>query len=454
MKLERLHEISKEKGYQFKYDEKTGITIFSGKNDNISFRIKQLPKNLVFKNKGDVKLELLKKLPTTIAFENGGNIYLGETTEIPEGYNQFGNNGNLVPENIALKRPKVKYFFSEEFLFFLQDNIKNKWIAKLAELNNSYVEETDEFQGSFIDCHDDVTFLPIKSIFKNYNQYLEEQKEAERIAAEKAAKDAEKAAEKATKGKKTKKAAGEVVVGNAPFRAAAGDQPVARPVYAMPVDKRAEKAKKRGGIDHYLSVYKNNLLKEGLKNKIKMGRFIKRIFKEMTDPEVEEVVNLYKGFQNSKDCGLEVVRGNDIVKFYNRNNQTAGSSGRLANSCMNYNDAKDERHRNLNFYASIPNCGLLILRDPKNKEKIIGRALIWSANNGKTYVDNIYTAQEADIYIYRRYIKMNACLSSLNGDGTGLVIDCPEATSKLEHYMPYLDTMSYDIKRNQVLSRR
>ena len=433
MKLERLHEISREKGYQFKYDEKTGITIFSSKNDNISFRIKQLPKNLVFKNKGDVKLEILKKLPTTIAFENGGNIYLGETTEIPEGYNQFGNNGNLVPENIALKRPKVKYFFSEEFLFFLQDNIKNKWIAKLAALNNSYVEETDEFQGSFIDCHDDVTFLPIKSIFKNYNQYLEEQKEADRKAAEKAEKDA-------AKGKKTKKVA--------------GDQPVARPVYAIPVDKRAEKAKKRGGINHYLSVYKNNLLKEGLKNKIKMGRFIKRLFEEMTDPEVEEVVNLYKGFQNSKDCGLEVVRGNDIVKFYNRNNQTAGSSGRLANSCMNYNDAKDERHRNLHFYASIPNCGLLILRDPKNKEKIIGRALIWSANNGKTYVDNIYTAQEADIYIYRRYIKMNACLSSLNGDGTGLVIDCPEATSKLEHYMPYLDTMSYDRKRNQVLSRR
>src|ERR1700761_2143354 len=176
MKLERLHAISKEKGYQFKYDEKTGITIFSSKNDNISFRVKQLPKNLVFKNKGDVKLEVLKKLPTTTAFENTGNVYLGETTEIPTGYSQFGNNGNLVPENIELKRPKVKYFFSEEFLFFLQDNIKNKWISKLAEINNTFIEDDDEFQGSFIDCHEDVTFLPIKSIFKNYQEYQEEQR--------------------------------------------------------------------------------------------------------------------------------------------------------------------------------------------------------------------------------------------------------------------------------------
>lgn len=433
MKLERLHEISKEKGYQFRYDEKTGITIFSNKNDNISFRVKQLPKNLVFKNKGDVKLEVLKKLPTTTAFENGGNIYLGETTEIATGFNQFENSGNLVPERPDLKRPKVKYFFSEEFLFFLQDNIKNKWIAKLASLNNTFIEKDHEFQGSFIDCHSDVTFLPLKSIFKNYGEFLEEQRKEK----EKAEKAAAKAAEKAEKsGKKsTKKVEARV------YR------------HADLVNTKT-KSKKPTGIDNYLSIYKNNLLKEGLKNKIKMGRFIKRLFPEMTDPDVEEVVNLYKGFQNSKDCGLEIVRGKEIVHFYNRKNQTSGSSGRLANSCMNYNNDKDDRYRNLQFYASIPNCGLLILRDPKNKEKIIGRALIWNANNGKTYVDNIYTSKEADIYIYRRYIKMNGCFSSLNNDAKGLVIDCPEATAKLDHYMPYLDTMSYDRKKNQVISRR
>lgn len=434
MKLERLHEISKQKGYQFKYDEKTGITIFSSKNDSISFRIKQLPKNLVFKNKGDVKLEVLKKLPTTTVFENGGNVYLAESTELPEKYNQFCNNGNLIPERPEIKKPKVKYFFSEEFLFFLQDNIKNKWIAKLASLNNTFVEEEHEFQGSFLDCHEDVTFLPLKSIFKKYKEFQDEQQKEK----EKAAKAAEKAAEKAAKsGKKV-----------------AAARPVARPAYDRYGNATEKKSNKPTGIDHYLSIYKNNLLKDGSKNKIKMGRFIKRLFPEMTDPEVEEVVNLYKGFQNSKDCGLEIVRGKDIVKFYNRNNQTTGSSGRLANSCMNYSNDKDERYKNLQFYASIPNCGLLILRDPKNKEKIIGRALIWSAKDGQTYVDNIYTAQEADIYIYRRYIKMNACLSSLNGDAKGLVVDCPPETSKLDHFMPYLDTMNYDKQKNQVVSRR
>lgn len=430
MKLERLHEISREKGYQFKYDEKTGITIFSSKNENISFRIKQLPRNLVFKNKGDVKLELLKKLPSTTVFENGGNVFLGENTELAEKYNQFCNNGNLIPERPELKRPKVKYFFSEEFLFFLQDNIKNKWIAKLAQLNNTYIEDDSIFQGSFIDCHDDVTFLPLKSIFKKYNQFREEEKIEKEKAAAKAAKDAEKAS------KKSKKiaAAVELVYDN--------------------YGRKVKKKDKPSCIDNYLSVYKNNLLKDGEKNKIKMGRFIKRLFPEMTDPEVEEVVNLYKGFQNSKDCGLEIVRGKDIVKFYNRNNQTTGSSGRLANSCMNYSTEKDERYKNLQFYASIPNCGLLILRDPKNKEKIIGRALIWSTNNGTSYVDNIYTAQEADLYIYRRYIKMNGCLSAINGDAKGLVVECPKETAKLDNYMPYLDTMSYDRNKNQVLSRR
>jgi hypothetical protein len=435
MKLDRLHEISKEKGYQFRYDPKTGITIFGRKNENISFRIKQIPRNIVFRNKGDVKLELIKKLPNTISFENGGNVFLGEITEIPENYNQFNNTGNLIPENIVLKRPKVKYFFSEEFLFFLNDNIKNKWIKKLSEINNTYIEKDDAFQSSFIDCHDDVTFLPLKSIFSKYGEYKEEKKKQE---------EKEKAAELERAAKAVKKTA---------TKAGAVDR-VARELRIDPNDQKSKKKKNREGIDNYLANNKGILLKEGLKNKIKIGRFMKRLFPEMTDPEIEEVVNLYKGFQNSKDCGLEIVRGEQIVHFYCRKNQTVGSSGRLANSCMNYNDEKDERFRNLQFYSSIPNCGLLILRDPANKEKIIGRALHWKASDGRTYVDQIYTAKEADTYIYRRYIKMNGCLSAMNGDVSKLEIECSDKTAKLDHYMPYLDTMNYDRKSNKVMSRR
>lgn len=314
------------------------------------------------------------------------HVYLAGTTVIPAKYKGATNKGNIYPENLKLRLPRIKYYFSEEFCYFMQDNIKNKWVAKLAKLNNTYIGEDDDLCVSFIDCIDDISVLPIKQIYNLYNE--------------------------------------------------------------------ANKTGRYPTIENYFVYNKNILLTAGLKNKIKPGRFLRKLFPEITNTELEEFVNMFKAFKNKQDFGLEIIRGNDIVKYYNRANQVESSSGRLHNSCMNYTTETDQKYKNLHFYANVPNCGLLILKE-KDSEKIRGRAFIWTSADNKTYVDCLYTVKESDNFIYKKYIAVNKCLSNTNGDSlTDFIVECPPEVQKLEHYMPYLDTLRYDKKRNVIVAQR
>ena len=385
MRLQRLHEICAQKGYAFTYEN--DITTITADGD-ISFRIRSLPANIVFNNKGNVKLEILRRLPATTQFKNKKDVSIAPETIIPEEFKGFKNKGNIIPENYKYKVPKVKYQFSDELNYFIQENkANNKWVDKLAKLNNKYLKSKDKLQGSFIDCIDDISFMPVDKIHKSYQEA------------------------------------------------------------------------KQGGVryaalDNYTNNSKYNLIKEGLKNTIKFGRFMKKLFADITDTEVEEVVNMFKAFKNSGDCGLEIVTGKDIVKYYNRANQETASSGRLYNSCMNYTAETDNRFTNLHFYANIPNCGLLILRS-KDSEKIRGRALIWTTKDGQKYVDNIYVAKESDMFIYKKYIAVNKCLSYINNDSIkDVVIDCPKDLKTKGNIMPYLDTLRFDEKKHVIISQR
>ena len=423
MKLSRLHEICSKKGYEFKYEN--DITTFIGKTD-ISFRIKSIPGNLVFKNKGSIKLELASEIPTTTLFLNKGSVTIGPDTVIPENFKGFRQKGGLSPENYKYKLPIINYQFSEEFAFFLQDNIKNKYVAKLSKMNGTSVD-SEGFDGSFIDCiGEDITFIPTKNIHKKYKVVVD--KEIEARAAAKLIEDAAK-----LKAKLEAKDSGV-------------EAPKAKKVKTSSYNNNMYST-----IQNYFAANKNLLFKEGEKNKIKIGRFIKKIFPNMADGEVEEFVNLFKAFKNGTQCGLEIVRGEDIVKFYNTNNQVMP----ITSSCMNYsNPEKDIKFKNLHFYANIPNCGLLVLRD-NDSDKIRARALIWNSTDNRTLVDHIYTTRQSDIYIYKRYIAINKCLSKTNGDAVrDFVVSCPEEVKHLEHYMPYLDTLVYDKKQNIVTGNR
>ena len=243
--------------------------------------------------------------------------------------------------------------------------------------------------------------------------------------------------------------------------------------------------KKDGKVDsfnNYLCDFKKECFSEGLKNKVKTGRFIKKMFPNTPDSEVEEFVNLYKSFRNSGNYEIEIVYGEDIRTYYYKDNYDTIVDSVLHQSCYSWLTREDlhpnnklNLYKQLEFFVNNPNVGLVILREknaPINKmgklkkdgtpdkrfkneyreiRKIKGRALIWSCTNGKKYIDQLYTTKNAENYIYRRYAIENSYLCYDAGDSyAGLEIQVPESIRNLEVIPEYLDTLNYDEDKNVI----
>lgn len=162
---------------------------------------------------------------------------------------------------------------------------------------------------------------------------------------------------------------------------------------------------------------------------------------EITDKEIEEFVNKYKSMKTIDDYEFVIVRGDDIIKYYDRANQDCASSSSLYNSCRNYTDKNDIKVKYCKFYASTPEtCGLLLIKY-KGEEKIRGRAFIWNTSDGKVFVDYAYTSTAIEANLYREYIKKNGHLS---GSAKGITVNVNQVCRTLDPQIPYLDTFAYD----------
>lgn len=142
-------------------------------------------------------------------------------------------------------------------------------------------------------------------------------------------------------------------------------------------------------------LYFSNLTTDVKKNKIKIGRFIKKIIPYYSDTDVEKLTNDIKSFKNN--LNFYIVEGDDIAKYYNRGSDLI-LKGTLGYSCMN-NVSKIW----LEIYTeNEESCRLLILL---NKDKqLVGRALLWKIEsdlNTNYYMDKQYVT---DDYMYNMFI--------------------------------------------------
>jgi hypothetical protein len=185
---------------------------------------------------------------------------------------------------------------------------------------------------------------------------------------------------------------------------------------------------------------------------INAGRlFIKILTKAKVNfeqSEIEKLVNLYKSSYdklNGKKF-FELVEGDDILKYYHEKNYDV-NSGDLSNSCMRY----EKCQKFLNIYTKNPNqVKLLVLKLNPDSEKIIGRSLIWKLDNGKYYMDRVYTSFSSDIDLYRKYAKENSYLDYYDDDSE-LVVSLENFDFK---YYPYMDSMIYlDIDSGKISNR-
>jgi len=124
---------------------------------------------------------------------------------------------------------------------------------------------------------------------------------------------------------------------------------------------------------------------------IKVGRFVRRFLgDEFSDSQIEDFVNQWKSLKISSQK-FETRSGNEIVDAYNTKNYS-GEEGYnpLWNSCMN------DRTDLIDFYLYVKDLEIVVLLDSENK--IMGRSLLWTDEEGRKLLDRIYYINDKDYY--------------------------------------------------------
>jgi hypothetical protein len=178
-------------------------------------------------------------------------------------------------------------------------------------------------------------------------------------------------------------------------------------------------------------------------NNMKIGKFVNRLFKgSYTDKQIEDFVNMFKAVTKKEDELFELVKGDEIKKWYNYSNYYS-DSGHLGSSCMRNKDPKF-----FDIFSENPEvCQLLIL---KKDDKILGRALVWKTDKG-IFMDRQYTNFEHDVEKFKNYAKEKGWLfktaNSVNNynvtdnKGNESIIHMKVSLKKCEFdYYPYMDT--------------
>jgi hypothetical protein len=146
------------------------------------------------------------------------------------------------------------------------------------------------------------------------------------------------------------------------------------------------------------------------RQEIRIGRIIRLILQanSITKPAaaIEVFVNEFRSILsilNDVFSRFEIVEGDDLGFWYNRNNYQDPHRGTLGTSCQAVGNL-----RWLEIYIDNPQTvKLLILKSEDTDSKIVGRALLWSLENGQKLVDRIYVTKDSDRNIFLEYAKQN-----------------------------------------------
>ena len=220
---------------------------------------------------------------------------------------------------------------------------------------------------------------------------------------------------------------------------------------------------------------------EKFRNTIKIGKLIRKLFPDifldngLPGKDIESFVNLYKTIFNENDVSklFGVVKGKDIIHWYRLENYGNDKyNSILGNSCMSV-DCDDF----INFYTiNQKKVSMLILYEDDNKEKIVGRSLLWNVDeiNGKEdkriFMDRIYTIHEYQINYFIKYAKKhNYLYKETQAADEKYIVDSKISNKKdneivpdilslyvhninLSRYYPYLDTLKYLDQDRKILT--
>ena len=183
--------------------------------------------------------------------------------------------------------------------------------------------------------------------------------------------------------------------------------------------------------------------------KLKIGRYINRLLdlyfntdkierKVYSASDIEKFVNAFTSAMEFNKNALnffEVVKGDDIIKWYYNENYAA-RTGQLGQSCMQYDKCKEY----FSIYEENPEvCQLLILKDTTG-QKIMGRALLWNTDNGDKYMDRVYTNKDSLLNLFDKWAEQNGYLKNFKNNQGNLKVK----VKPMDYgQYPYMDTFKY-----------
>ena len=189
---------------------------------------------------------------------------------------------------------------------------------------------------------------------------------------------------------------------------------------------------------------------------MKIGRLLVKLLGDKFDPRnIENFVHLYKQ-ENIDDLDFEVVQGDDILKYYTRNNYES-DSGMLGMSDMNNYPEK------VKWFVEHPEKVSLLIAKHSGSDKIVGRALLWKIDEvDGEHVDNVflldrqYGTEEIYAASLRKaakdagYIVRNSGIESDIKDELAIKIDI-DVNNLNPDKLPWFDTFKYYDKDRKAL---
>ena len=159
-------------------------------------------------------------------------------------------------------------------------------------------------------------------------------------------------------------------------------------------------------------VDKPSLVFKRSRQEIRLGRAIRLLLAAynvkastpfpIVDAQVELFVNDYRAafaIANNVFSRFEIVEGEQLLYWYHRDRYEFRHQGMLGSSCQAVG-----RRDWLQIYIDNPQTvKLLILKSENTDAKIVGRALLWTLDDGRTLMDQIYTSRDSDNRVFREY---------------------------------------------------
>ena len=184
----------------------------------------------------------------------------------------------------------------------------------------------------------------------------------------------------------------------------------------------------------------------------KPGGFISKVFKNISEKEVEKFSTLFRSEVSKPKLDFQVFEGDEVKKFYHYSSYCERNGGSLHASCMKYDNCQSF----LDIYTKNPdNCKIVVLFDNDDATRIIGRAILWHVDGHKV-MDRIYTINDEAYQFYFKqwaskhgyYFKseqnwFNTRQFEMLGSkkiNLDLILDLPNA--KFDR-VPYMDTFKF-----------